>query len=151
MEVPAILYQLEDYKSLIDFISVGTNDLIQYVLAVDRNSNMVGHLYSGLHPAVLRLLKRISEKSIELCLEVSICGELAGTPTGALAMIALGYEKLSISPSHIPMVRFLAHRLDPDITERVRRDILVMRKNSQIQRYLIETLESIHPALIEIE
>jgi len=74
MEVPAILYQLKDYEEVIDFISIGTNDLIQYMLAVDRNSNMVGHLYSGFHPAVLRALDDIERRSRELGIDVSVCG-----------------------------------------------------------------------------
>ncbi len=151
MEVPAILYQLDDFKDMIDFISVGTNDLIQYLLAVDRNSNVVGHLYSGFHPAVLRVLDDIYYKTRYSGMDVSVCGELAGTASGALGLIALGYRQLSISPSHVPYIRFLCRKLNKYILSTVRRDILGMKKKNEIERYLIETLESIDPALIEIE
>ena len=151
MEVPAMLYQLDEYNDLIDFISIGTNDLIQYVLAVDRNSNMVGHLYSAFHPAVLRLLNDIHLKSQYLGMDVSVCGELAGTPSGALSLLSLGYTQLSISPANVPTIRYLCNRIDKDLLNSVRHTILNTRKKSEIERYMIETLESIDPALIEIE
>lgn len=151
MEVPAILYQLDDFRDLIDFISVGTNDLIQYLLAVDRNSNVVGHLYSGFHPAVVRVLDDINYKTRYSGMDISVCGELAGTTAGALCLIALGYKQLSVSPSHVPYIRFLCKTVDKYILGTVRRNILGMKKRNEIERYLIETLESVHPALIEIE
>ena len=151
MEVPAILYQIDDYREMIDFMSVGTNDLIQYILAVDRNSNVVGHLYSGFHPAVLRVLDDIYQKTRHSGMEVSVCGELAGTPSGALGLIALGYRQLSISPSHVPYIRYLCKKLDKYKLGAVKRDILDITKTSDIERYLIEALEAIDPALIEIE
>lgn len=151
MEVPAIVYQLNDFKNAIDFISVGTNDLIQYILAVDRNSNMVGHLYSGFHPAVLRALDHIEHRSRKLGIDVSVCGELAGTPSGALCLLALGYRHFSVSPSHVPVIRYLCNRLDEKVLKSVRSETLHINKRSDIERHLIETLEKIDPALIEIE
>jgi phosphotransferase system enzyme I (PtsP) len=151
MEVPSMIYQLDDYNDLIDFMSIGTNDLIQYLLAVDRNSNMVGHLYSAYHPAVLRLLNEVNLKSHYLGMDVSVCGELAGTPSGALSLLSLGYNQLSVSPSNVPTIRYLCNRIDKDLLNDVRHKILNIRKKSEIERYMIETLESIDPALIEIE
>lgn len=151
MEVPAMIYQLDEYNDMIDFISIGTNDLIQYVLAVDRNSNMVGHLYSAFHPAVLRLLNDVHLKSQYLGMDVSVCGELAGTPSGALSLLSLGYNQLSISPANVPTIRYLCNRIDKDLLNTVRHKILNIRKKSDIERYMVETLESIDPALIEIE
>ncbi|MEE8135552.1 MAG: phosphoenolpyruvate--protein phosphotransferase [Thermodesulfobacteriota bacterium] len=151
MEVPAMIYQLDDYNDMVDFISIGTNDLIQYLLAVDRNSNMVGHLYSGFHPAVLRLLNDIYIKSQYLGMDVSVCGEMAGTPSGALSLISLGYNQLSISPSNVPSIRYLCKRTDKNLLITIRHKILNIRKKSDIERYIVEALESIDPALIEIE
>ena len=150
MEVPAILYQLNDYEKVIDFISIGTNDLIQYMLAVDRNSNMVGHLYSGFHPAVLRVLDDIEHRSRDLGIDVSVCGELAGTPSGALCLLALGFRRFSVSPSHVPAIRYLCNRVTEEVLDSVRTETLSINKRSDIERHLIETLEQIDPALIEI-
>jgi phosphotransferase system enzyme I (PtsP) len=151
MEVPAILYQLDDYKDMIDFISIGTNDLIQYILAVDRNSNVVGHLYSGFHPAVLRVLDDIYNETRYSGMDVSVCGELAGTTSGALGLIALGYKQLSVSPSHVPYIRYLCKKVDKHMLGTVRRNILNIKKQTDIERYLIEALEKIDPSLIDIE
>lgn len=151
MEVPAVLYQLDHYKELIDFISIGTNDLIQYLLAVDRNSNVVGHLYSGFHPAVLRMLDEIFHKTESLKKEVSICGEFAGTPSGALASMAIGYRQLSVSPSQSPVIRYISRRVSEDFLHTVRYKILNERKEIEIRGYMIEALESIDPALINLE
>ncbi len=103
MEVPAILYQLDDYKNIIDFVSIGTNDLIQYILAVDRNSNVVGHLYSGFHPAVLRVLDDIYYKTRLSGMDVSYAASSrarrpalsASWPSGSSS---LAYRRL-ISPT----------------------------------------------------
>lgn len=151
MEVPAMIYQLDEYNDLVDFISIGTNDLIQYVLAVDRNSNMVGHLYSAFHPAVVRLLNDVYLKSQYLGMDVSVCGELAGSPSGALSLLSLGYSQLSASPSNVPTIRYLCNRIDKDLLNRVRHKILNIRKKTEIERFMIDTLESIDPALIEVE
>jgi phosphotransferase system enzyme I (PtsP) len=150
MEVPAILYQLDHYNELVDFISIGTNDLIQYLLAVDRNSNVVGHLYSGFHPAVLRMLDEIYLKTESLKKEISICGEFAGTPSGSLASIAIGYRQLSVSPSQSPVIRYICRRINQDFLQTVRHEILNQKKETEIRRYMIEALESIDPSLIAL-
>ncbi|MGQ0793322.1 MAG: phosphoenolpyruvate--protein phosphotransferase [Deltaproteobacteria bacterium] len=151
MEVPAIVYQLEDYRDLIDFLSIGTNDLIQYILAIDRNSNVVGHLYSGFHPAVLRALNEIFVKSSSLGKEISICGEMAGSPSGALALMSIGYRNLSVSPQRAPVLRYLAKKITGDVLGIVRNRILNERKESEIRRYIIEVLESLDSAFVELE
>ncbi|MER3445565.1 MAG: phosphoenolpyruvate--protein phosphotransferase [Candidatus Dadabacteria bacterium] len=151
MEVPAVLHQLDDYKDIIDFVSIGTNDLTQYLLAVDRNSNIVGHLYSGFHPAVLRTLNDIFLKTKSLGKEVTVCGELAGTASGALALISIGYRQLSVLPSRAPVIRYLCKRINEDLCRSVQSKILGEKKEREIERYLNEALESIDPSLVEFE
>jgi len=151
IEVPAVVYQLEDYKDVVDFFSIGTNDLIQYLLAVDRNSNVVGHLYSSFHPAVLRMLNDINKKSQDLGKEVSICGEMAGSPSGALILMALGYKNLSVAPSRAALVRYMANKLDNNMLNKIRSEIITQRKEAEIERYVYEILEDIDPSLVEIE
>ena len=151
IEVPAVVYQLEDYKDIVDFISIGTNDLIQYLLAVDRNSNVVGHLYSSFHPAVLRMLNDINKKCQDIGKEVSICGEMAGTPSGALMLMALGYKNLSVAPSRAALVRYMSNKLDNNMLNKIRSVIITQRKEAEIERYIYEILEDIDPTLVEIE
>ncbi|MGI9534783.1 MAG: phosphoenolpyruvate--protein phosphotransferase [Thermodesulfobacteriota bacterium] len=151
IEVPALVYQLEDYKDLVDFFSVGTNDLIQYLLAVDRNSNVVGHLYSSFHPSVLRMMNDINKKAQDLGKEISICGEMAGSPSGALILLSLGYKNLSVAPSRAPLVRYLINKLDQETLNEVRSEIISQKKKAEIERYIFDVLQELDPSLIELE
>jgi phosphotransferase system enzyme I (PtsP) len=97
IEVPSAVYQIEDICSLVDFVSIGTNDLTQYLLAVDRNNENVAELYSSLHPAVLKAMCQIIEGAALSDTPVSVCGELAGDPLGVMALLGMGIDHLSMS------------------------------------------------------
>jgi phosphotransferase system enzyme I (PtsP) len=105
IEVPAAVYQAREFAARVDFLSVGSNDLTQYLLAVDRNNSRVADLYHGLHPAVLRALDQIARDAREENVSVGICGELAGDPAGALLLIAMGYEILSMNATNLLKVK----------------------------------------------
>ncbi|MDR9826464.1 phosphoenolpyruvate--protein phosphotransferase [Vibrio sp. FNV 38] len=107
IEVPSMLYLLPHIAPKIDFVSVGTNDLTQYLLAVDRNNSRVSTLYETMHPAVLSALKHIKEMSESLNLPVCVCGELAGDPMGALLLVGMGYRSLSMNTSNVAKVKYL--------------------------------------------
>ena len=151
MEVPALSYQFDDYADLIDFVSVGTNDLIQYLLAVDRHSNAVGHLYSAFHPSVVRMLDSSRKQVLSSGKELSICGEIAGVPSGTLLILALGYRHLSVSPLRFPYVKFLSSKLSERMLKEIRSHVLGMTRESDIERYLKDILNSINPMLLEAE
>lgn len=151
LEVPALVPLLNEYADIADFISVGTNDLVQYLLAVDRNSTAVGHLYSSFHPAVLRVLDTIRRRADRNSLEVSICGEMAGSPKGALLIFALGYKNLSVSPYRIPVVRFVASHTDAELLAGLRRKLMRAKSEADIERLLADCLEKVDPALVEFE
>ena len=150
MEVPALAYQIRDYLDIVDFVSVGTNDLIQYLLAVDRNSNAVGHLYSAFHPSVVRMLDFVRGEVVSRGKEISICGEIAGVPSGTLLILALGYRHLSVSPIRFPCVKFLCDRLSEETLGEMRSKILRMRKESDIERHVKDVLNSIDPMMLEV-
>ena len=105
IEVPSMLMQLEDMASLVDFFSVGSNDLTQYLLAVDRNNPRVASLYNHYHPAVIRALNMIVKTCRELDKPVSICGEMAGDPATAILVAAMGFDALSMSAANLLKVR----------------------------------------------
>ena len=142
---------MKDYENLIDFISFGTNDLIQYVLSVDRNSNTVRHLYSGLHPSVLRMLSEILTLARSMKKEVSVCGEMAGSVSGALALIALGYRHLSVLPSKIPLIHYLCKHLKTEKLKEVQTYLLKENNETEIKRYLSDLIQTLDPKLSEIE
>jgi phosphotransferase system enzyme I (PtsP) len=97
IEVPSAVYQIEDICALIDFVSIGTNDLTQYLLAVDRNNENVAELFSSLHPAVLKAMQQIVIGAEKSATPVSVCGELAGDPLGVMALLGMGIDSLSMS------------------------------------------------------
>lgn len=105
LEVPAAVFQAREYARQVDFISVGSNDLTQYLLAVDRNNPRVADLYSALHPSVLLALKIIADECQKEATPVSICGELAGDPMAAVLLLAMGYDGLSMSATNLLRVK----------------------------------------------
>ncbi len=138
IEVPATVYQTAAYASRVDFLSVGTNDLTQYLLAVDRNNPRVASLYSSYHPAVLQALKFIGDTAREVGTPVSICGEMAGDPAGAVLLAAMGYDTLSMNSASLLPVKsvFREIRMDwaRDLLEEVMRleDPLVIRSTVEL-------------------
>ena len=97
IEVPSAVYQIDDICHLVDFISIGSNDLTQYLLAVDRNNENVAELFSSLHPAVLKAMRQIVEGAQRTNTPVSVCGEMAGDPLGVMALLGMGIDSLSMS------------------------------------------------------
>lgn len=104
-EVPLALLEIENYLNEVDFLSIGTNDLIQYLLAADRNNPNVNYLYNPIEPAFLQLLKKTIHASKAKGKEVSICGEMAGSPLYTILLIGLGLTRFSVSSHNIPAIK----------------------------------------------
>ncbi len=111
LEVPSLLWQLDKLMSRVDFLSVGTNDLLQFLFAADRGNTRVATRYDSLSPSVLRMLDTVLSTCNKSDVEVSVCGEMAGHPLDALALIALGYRNLSMSASGIGPVRAITRKV----------------------------------------
>ncbi len=107
VEVPSMLYLLPFIAEKVDFVSVGTNDLTQYLLAVDRNNSRVEDVYESMHPAVVMALKQIQQTCEQYDIPVCVCGELAGDPIGSLLLVGLGYKTLSMNTSNVAKVKYL--------------------------------------------
>jgi phosphotransferase system enzyme I (PtsP) len=107
LEVPAVIFQLKQLAQHVDFFSVGTNDLTQYLLAVDRNNSRVSSLYSSYHPSVLNALQQIIDVSLQANIPVTVCGEMAGEPAGALILLAMGYRKLSMNAHSLRKINWV--------------------------------------------
>ncbi|MDX1927017.1 MAG: phosphoenolpyruvate--protein phosphotransferase [Pirellulaceae bacterium] len=105
VEVPAAVLMLDHLLPEVDFISIGTNDLIQYTLAVDRTNEYVADLYTGLDPSVLRLIKQSVDQAAKYGVDVSVCGEMSSTPLCALLLVGFGVRTLSAPPSALPLVK----------------------------------------------
>ena len=111
IEIPAAVYQTRDLARQVDFLSVGSNDLTQYLLAVDRNNPRVADLYDFLHPAVLQALTKVVEDAHAEGKPVSICGEMAGDPTAAVLLMAMGFDSLSMNATNLPKVKWLLRQI----------------------------------------
>ena len=107
VETPAAVEILDLLAPYVDFVSLGTNDLTQYVLAADRGNAKVGKLYDPLHPALVRMYRRVVKESARYGLDLSVCGELSGDPLGVAALLGLGYRKFSVSVRGLPEIREL--------------------------------------------
>jgi len=112
IEVPSMVFMLPALVGRVEFISVGTNDLTQYLLAVDRNNTRVAGLYDSLHPAMLRVLRQIITSAEVAGLDVSLCGEMAGDPMGALLLTGMGFRNLSMNGRSVARVKYLLRRID---------------------------------------
>ncbi len=106
IEVPSALLELERIIQEVDFVSVGTNDLVQYLLAVDRDNPWVSSLYDPHHPAVVRALARVAEVSVRAKKSCSVCGEMASDPAVAVLLLGLGYDSVSVAPQFVPEIKY---------------------------------------------
>ncbi|OUS24065.1 phosphoenolpyruvate--protein phosphotransferase [Gammaproteobacteria bacterium 45_16_T64] len=141
IEVPAAVYQVKEFCQQVDFISVGSNDLTQYLLAVDRNNRRVANLYQGFHPAVLRALQDIVSQAKEVGTPVSICGEMAGDPRSAVLLMAMGYETLSMSASSLLRVKWVLRKISYERSKEMLGEIWKMDNAAVIQSHLDYVLE----------
>lgn len=136
LEVPATLYQLGALAQRVDFFSVGSNDLTQYLLAVDRNNSRVADLHDACHPAVLSALSRLAIETRALEMPVSVCGELAGDPAGALLLMGMGFDALSMNALSLPRVRAAIRRVSLAAAQQLVDDTLALDSPQQVRTFL---------------
>ncbi len=136
IEVPSAVYQARDIIKRVDFLSVGSNDLIQYMLAVDRNNAQVAELYQEYHPAVLAALKQIVEAAHGENKPLGICGEMAGNPSAAILLTAMGYDVLSMNSTNLLMVKLAIRTFDLAKAKRILNKVLKMDDAKEIKSYV---------------
>ena len=136
IEVPSAVYQARDIIKRVDFLSVGSNDLIQYMLAVDRNNVQVAELYQEYHPAVLGALKQIVEAAHGENKPLGICGEMAGNPSAAILLTAMGYDVLSMNSTNLLMVKLAIRTFDLAKAKRILNKVLKMDDAKEIKLYV---------------
>lgn len=112
VEVPSMVFMLGQLASRVDFISVGTNDLTQYLLAVDRNNTRVASLYDSLHPAMLRVLQMIANEAERYGIDLCLCGEMAGDPMCVTLLVGMGYRHLSMNGRSVARVKYLLRHIN---------------------------------------
>lgn len=136
VEVPAAVYQARELARRVDFLAVGSNDLTQYMLAVDRNNPRVADLYQETHPAVLGALLEVARAAHREQTYVGICGELAGSPVGAVLLLAMGYHVLSMNATNLPKVKWVIRNIKRKDARRMLARVLRMTTAEEVQSYM---------------
>lgn len=141
IEIPSAAITADIIIKHVDFFSIGTNDLTQYTLAVDRINEKVNHIYNSFNPAVLRLIQNVIDVSHREGKFTGMCGELAGNPVATLLLLGMGLDEFSMSSSSIPMVKKIITSIDFSYARHVRDNVLKLSDSGSIERYLINALE----------
>ena len=142
IEVPATLYQMPEIATRVDFVSVGSNDLTQYLLAVDRDNPQVAQIYDSFHPAVLRALHAIAAAGKATGLVVSICGELAGDPRAVPLLVAMGYDSLSMSVTQLARAKQVLSQFTRPDCQALLAEVSVLDRASLIRNRLKQEFDS---------
>jgi phosphoenolpyruvate-protein phosphotransferase (PTS system enzyme I) len=146
IETPAAAICIDDILLEVDFISIGTNDLIQYILAVDRVNENAAHVYQPFHPAVLMTLKKVIQAAQNHGKKVSICGELGGDPIATLLLIGLGQiDELSMDPHAIPKVKKILRKTSQQEAQAFAQKALSLKSVSEINQFIISEMKSKFP------
>jgi phosphoenolpyruvate-protein phosphotransferase (PTS system enzyme I) len=147
LEVPAAAISINDMLPLVDFISIGSNDLVQYLMAADRDNPKVSHLCQPLAPPVLRVLSNVIKACQKANKPLTLCGEMAGQPRAFVLLFAMGLRSFSMSPAFIPSMKELAAHLTVDSARQVLRRAMTLRTTAAVKRYMAEQLRTIAPNL----
>ena len=143
LEVPSVIFQMEALAKRVDFFSVGSNDLTQYLLAVDRNNSQVANLYDAFHPGVLRALHNIAKQSAQYLTPISLCGELASQPAGAILLLAMGFDKISMNGHNVPRIKWVIRHISFEQAQSILEKTLTLTTAKQVHSYLNEQLEAL--------
>ncbi len=134
IETPAAVVQADDLAAVSDFLSVGTNDLVQYTLAVDRGNARLAARFTSHHPAILRSLAEVLRAGTAAGIEVSVCGEMASDPVSAWMLLGLGYRVLSVAPPSLTLLRWLVRRVGVADAAREVQALLACRTTDEVTR-----------------
>ncbi|UTA48113.1 phosphoenolpyruvate--protein phosphotransferase [Simiduia sp. 21SJ11W-1] len=142
VEVPAAVYQAREFAARSDFLSVGSNDLTQYLLAVDRNNARVADIYQSMHPAVLRALIQVVEGAHAEQVDVSICGEMAGDPGAAVLLMAMGFDVLSMSATNLPKVKSVLRAISKVQAEDLLAEVMQLCTAEEVEATLNDRMQT---------
>jgi phosphoenolpyruvate-protein phosphotransferase len=151
VEVPSAAIAIDTLLDAVDFVSIGTNDLVQYMMAADRDNPNVAYLCDPLSPAVLRVLHHVIQACRKQEVDVSVCGEMAGRPRSVVAMLAFGLRSLSMGPAFIPLIKEFVHSLSTNRLIGLVDEILSQKKAAGIHQILNSVLLEIDPSIARLD
>jgi phosphotransferase system enzyme I (PtsI) len=147
IEVPSAAIMARNFARECDFFSIGTNDLVQYTLAVDRSNERVASLYTPGHPAVLRLIRTVAEAALESGVEVSVCGEMAGEPIYTAVLLGLGVQVFSVSPATLLEIKKAVRSITMDQAREVIDKVFQFDSDREVDAYLSEITRRLLPEM----
>jgi len=147
IEVPSAVMIADKLAREVDFFSIGTNDLIQYALAIDRINERVTYLYEPLHPAVLRLIKQTVDVGHEAGIRVAMCGEMAGEPACTMILLGLELDELSMNPSAIPRIKKIIRETTLEESKELLKRIMTFSSSVEIRGYVVNYMRERFPEL----
>lgn len=145
IEVPAAAVIAEDLAKEVSFLSIGTNDLIQYLIAVDRGNDVVADLYQEFHPAVIRFLRRIIERGQKSDVWVGMCGEMAGDPMATILLLGLGLNEFSVVPNVLPEIKKIIRAVKYKDAKKLAKDVLALETEDEVKDYLRAVMKKKFP------
>jgi phosphotransferase system enzyme I (PtsI) len=145
IETPSAALTAFSLARNVDFFSIGTNDLTQYTLAVDRGNELVSTLYSTVDPAVLRLVRTVIQDAHKAQIDLSVCGEMASEPEYIMLLLGMGVKTMSLSPPMIPEIKQIIRSVTIEDCNKVARKVLSMNSERQISAYLRSSTRKILP------
>ncbi|MEO0281797.1 MAG: phosphoenolpyruvate--protein phosphotransferase [candidate division WOR-3 bacterium] len=149
VEVPSAAIMAEEFAKYVDFFSLGTNDLTQYTLAVDRNNNNVSSYFDSLDPAVLKLIKFTIDAAHEANIWAGVCGELSSDPIAIPILVGLGVDELSMSPIFIPEIKMIIKQLSYEETKEIAKNALLLKSSEKVREYMKGVISEKFPNLIK--
>lgn len=147
IEVPSAAILADEIAKEVDYLSIGTNDLIQYLLAVDRGNNLVAPMYQEFNPAVIRTLKQIIEAGHKQGVWVGMCGEMAGNPLATMLLVGLGLDEFSVGPGILPEIKKIIRSIKAKDARKVADKVLSLPTETDIKKYLTSVLQEKLPEL----
>jgi phosphotransferase system enzyme I (PtsI) len=151
IEVPAAAISIQNFLAVVDFVSIGSNDLVQYLMAADRDNPKVSHLCQPLAPPVLRTLKQVISAARKSQIPITLCGEMAGQPRAFLLLFGLGLRSFSMSPAFVPTIKELASHLHQEEASAIARRAMTFRTTVQVKQYLREQLQRLAPRIAPLD
>ena len=150
IETPAAVMLAPELAQEVDFFSIGTNDLIQYSMAVDRGNEKVSYLYRPMHPAILRMIKHTVEAGNAANIPTAICGEMAGDPKTAMLVVGLGVRELSMIPLSVTAVRRIIRSVSIKDLQSASEQALKLHTSNETNKIVIKLLEGIAPEIVNL-
>ena len=147
LEVPAAAMTIETMLDQVDFVSIGSNDLVQYLMAADRDNPKVSHLCQPLAPAVLIVLRNVIAACNRANVPVTVCGEMAGKPRAFLLLLGMGLRRFSMSPAFVPSIKQLTSQVSIQQAEQIVETAMKFKTTAKVKNYMAEQVEQIAPDL----